>query len=179
MYMKQRMRVSFPSPPVFMIHHTSVFNSWMYKLKSLKHTHTHTHTCAHMRRKREKERETLTLTHGLLWGHRPIHKEGIGGGGGGERIYNIYILVFITLQHYLRWFDGQYVHCSAYICYFTWYSHDHKIHHKIHHIRTGCWITSIIPISHCLTVANKYSVTKPAFLLCASKRKKQTLQLSC
>ena len=38
---------------------------------------------------------------------------------------------------------------------------------------------SIIPISHCLTVANKYRVTKPAFLLCASKRKKQTLQLSC
>ena len=41
-----------------------------------------------------------------------------------------------------------------------------------------CWITSIKPISHCLTVANKYRVTKPAFLLCASKRKKQTLQLS-
>ena len=36
----------------------------------------------------------------------------------------------------------------------------------------------LIYISHCLTVANKYRVTKPAFLLCASKRKKQTLQLS-
>ena len=102
-------------------------------------------------------------------GHRPIHKEGTGGlgeGGGGERI-----LHFSTIFDDLM--DD--VHCSAYFYHFTLHSHEHTIRH----LRTECWITSIVPISHCLTVAHKYRVMKPEFLLCASKRNKQTLQLSC
>ena len=113
------------------------------------------------------------------------HRREVGGGGGGEHILHFSII-----------FDDLMDDCSAYFYHFTLYNHERKIHHfrtecwitsthththtyKIHHIRTECWITSIIPISHCLTVANKYRVTKPAFLLCASKRKKQTLQLAC
>ena len=80
-------------------------------------------------RKRERER----LTHGLLW-RPPTHTQGgnwgVGGGGGGERIL-----------HFSTIFDDLVddVHRSAYIYHFTLYSHEHKIHH----IRTGCWITSV------------------------------------
>ena len=72
-------------------------------------------------------------------GHRPIHKEGIGGwgvggGGGGERI-----LHFSTIFDDLM--DD--VHCSAYFYHFTLYGHEHKIYR----IRTECWITSIRDIT--------------------------------
>ena len=47
------------------------------------------------------------------------------------------------------------VHCAAYFYHFTLCSHQHKIHH----MHTVSWITSIISISHCLKVAHKYSYT--------------------
>ena len=52
---------------------------------------------------------------------------------GGERIL-----------HFSTIFDDMMddAHCSACFYHFTLYSHERKIHH----IRTGCWITSIIPI---------------------------------
>ena len=55
------------------------------------------------------------------------------------------------------------VHCTLFC---TLHIHEHKIHD----MHTECWVTSIKPISHCLTVAHQYRVTKPAFLICVSKR---------
>ena len=54
----------------------------------------------------------------------------MGDGGRGERIL-----------HFSTMFDDLMddVHRSAYIYHFTLYSHEHKIHH----IRTECWITSV------------------------------------
>ena len=43
------------------------------------------------------------------------------------------------------------VHCTLFC---TLHIHEHKIHD----IHTECWVTSIKPISHCLTVAHQYRV---------------------